>query len=234
VALWVGSQEHVAVIPGVYRFWETQLRKGAGSGVNLFSGAQPSRMVKLQDLATGLLGERCCGVDLMSDPNAEQEEGGLPVDVIVQGETRLVVVRSGDNGTDLKSGTITHKRRLFSKGERSSAIIVHGNSNKRGSQSYNLSTSQHGTLRRRLSQAMDDAADDDDDTTMGMTLPSRSRSRSGFGFADTLDAAADESSDLTRRNVEREMLDIMDIDKALDGLDGNRGNGTKKVFFEED
>ncbi|KAK0384570.1 hypothetical protein NLU13_8656 [Sarocladium strictum] len=232
VALWVGGHEHIAVIPGIYRFWETQLRKGAGGGVNLFSGAQPTRMVKLQDVATGLQGERCCGIDLVADPSAGNEDGGLPVDVVVQGETRLVVVRSGDSGTDLRSGAITHKRRLFSKGERSSAIIVHGNSNRTGSQSYNLSTSQHGTLRRRLSQAVDDAPEDDDDTTMGTVLPSRSRS--GFGFADTLDAAADESSDLTRRNVEREMLDIMDIDKALDGLDGSRGNGTKKVFFEED
>lgn len=232
VALWVGSQEHVAVIPGLYRFWETQLRKGAGGGVNLFSGAQPTRMVKLQDLATGLMGERCCGVDLLVGDDAGQEDGGLPVDVLVQGETRLVVVRSADNGTDLKSGPLTHKRRLFSKNDRSSAIIVHGNSNRTGSQSYNLSTSQHGTLRRRLSQAAADVDEEDDDASMALALPSRSRSRSGFGFADTLDAAADESSDLTRRNVEREMLDIMDIDKALDGM-GGHGSGSKKVFFED-
>ncbi|KAH8175018.1 nucleoporin NUP37 [Sarocladium implicatum] len=233
VALWVGSQEHVAVITGVYRFWETQLRKGAGSGVNLFSGAQPTRMIKLLELSMGLMGERCCGVDLLLNAEAEQGDGGLPVDVVVQGETRFVVVRSADNGTDLRSGPLTSKRRLFSKGERSNAIIVHGNTNRSGSQTYNLSTTPHGTLRKK-SLNLDDSVENDDNTTGALMLPSRSRSRIGFGFADDLDTAADASADVSSRNVGNEMLDIMDIDKALESLDSSRGPARKKVFFEED
>ena len=61
-----------------------------------------------------------------------------------------------------------------------------------------------------------------------------SRSRIGFGFADDLDTAADASADVTSRNVGDEMLDIMDIDKALESLDSSRGPAGKKVFFEED
>jgi hypothetical protein len=39
---------------------------------------------------------------------------------------------------------------------------------------------------------------------------------------DTLEAAADDTQDFTRRNVEFEMLDIMEIDKTLDSMDGQR------------
>lgn len=231
VALWVGTQEHVAVIPGICRFWETQLRKGTGKLANPFSGAQPTTMVKLRDLSLGLLGERCCGVELLTAPRDDADDGGLPVEVVVQGETRLVIVHSGDASTDLRAGAITHQRRNFSKGERSNAIIVHGSSGKPDTQSYNLSMVPHGTLRKRSLYAID-GAEDDDYTSMG-ALPSRSRSRTGFDFTSTLDAAADDDADLTTRNVEREMLDIMDIDKALDNLNDSRGSGGKKVFFAD-
>ncbi|CRK21290.1 hypothetical protein BN1708_017860 [Verticillium longisporum] len=56
------------------------------------------------------------------------------------------------------------------------------------------------------------------------------RPRSGFGF--NLDAAADVEEDV-ERDVEAEMLDIMEIDRALDSLDDDRGSGRKKVFFED-
>lgn len=81
---------------------------------------------------------------------------------------------------------------------------------------------------------MDDVVDDDDDMIMGMIFLFWLWLCFGFGFVDILDVVVDESSDFMRWNVEREMLDIMDIDKVLDGLDGNCGNGMKKVFFEED
>jgi len=49
----------------------------------------------------------------------------------------------------------------------------------------------------------------------------------------TLEDAADVSADLSR-DVEAEMLDIMEIDQALESMEGSRGNARKRVFFEED
>ncbi|KAF7562553.1 hypothetical protein G7046_g1601 [Stylonectria norvegica] len=240
VVLWVGSLDHVCIIPGVSRFWDSQLRRGSGGGVNLFSGAQPTKMVKLSDLAIGLLGERCCGVDIAVDPakyaNGGGHDGGLPVDVLILGESRLVIVREGEDGPGKRIGSeaSTRRRRLFSKGEKSDAIIVHGRQETSRKLSYNLSTIKPGTLRRRPSpyDSGDTTGDLDQTTQDSLLLPTRSRG--GFDFTDTLSAAADLTADFTTRDVEVEMLDIMEIDKALENLEDGRGNKKKKVLFEED
>lgn len=239
LVLWVGGLEHVCVIPGVSRFWDSQLRKGSGGGVNLFSGAQPTRMVKLSDLSTGLLGERCCGVNLVvasTRPGAPSEDdGGLPVDVLLQGESRLVIVRQGEDGPGKKIGNFVdgRRKRLFSKGERSDAIIVHGKPNRATSLSFNLSTSKPGTLRRKSSQNIqDDSAGQFGNSDDSSQPPNRSRV--GFDFMNNMNAAADVSADFTTRDVEAEMLDIMEIDQALNSMEDSRGSGRKKVFFEED
>lgn len=239
LVLWVGGLEHVCVIPGVSRFWDSQLRKGSGGGVNLFSGAQPTRMVKLADLSTGLLGERCCGVSLVNAStklgDQPEDDSGLPVDVVLQGESRLVIVRQGEDGPGKKIGNIvdSRRRRLFSKGERSDAIIVHGKPNRAASVSFNLSTAKPGTLRRKSSQSIQDGSTGQfggsDDA---LHLPNRSRV--GLDFMNNMNAAADVSADLTTRDVEAEMLDIMEIDQALNSMEDSRGSGRKKVFFEED
>ena len=239
VALWIGGLEHVCVIPGVARFWDSQLRKGAGGGVNLFSGAQPTRMVKLLDLATGLLGERCCGVGLAADRTKHDSEasqdGGLPVDVLLQGETRIVIVREGEDGPGKKIGGVvsTGRRRLFSnKDDRPDAIIVHGKSSRTPSMSFNLSTAKVGSLRNPPPQL--EEAEDSEDVDMAqnaLLLPSRPRG--GLDFALTLNDAADITDDLSR-DVEAEVLDIMEIDQALDSMEDSRGNGRKKVLFEKD
>ncbi|POR39672.1 Flap endonuclease 1 [Tolypocladium paradoxum] len=238
LVLWVGGQEHVCVIPAVSKFWDSQLRKGAGGGVNLFSGAQPTRMVKLRDLSTGLLGERCCGASLVVGPRQHGEQvdldGGLAVDVVIQGESRIVVVRQGEDGPGKKIGAAvdSRRKRLFSKGDRSDAIIVHGKHGRTGSLSYNLSTAKRGTLRLKT------FPNSHEDTTGAMngaddTPQLASRPRVGFEFMNTLNAAADASADLTR-DVEAEMLDIMEIDHALESMEDSRGSGRKKVLFEED
>ncbi|KAK5995524.1 Nuclear pore protein NUP37 [Cladobotryum mycophilum] len=235
LVLWVGGLEHVCVIPGVSRFWDSQLRKGSGGGVNLFSGAQPTRMVKLLDLSTGLLGERCCGVGLVADSSRNGEsivdDGGLPVDILIRGESRLVIVREGEDGPGKKIGDVVTSRRnrLFSRGDKSDAIIVHGKQEKSTGLSFNLSTVKPGTLRMKPIGDFNDATDRADDS---LFMPSRPRV--GFDFTSTLSAAADASVDSTGRDVEAEMLDIMEIDHALDSMEDNRGSGRKKVLFEED
>ncbi|KAK2591605.1 hypothetical protein QQS21_010702 [Conoideocrella luteorostrata] len=239
LVLWVGGLEHVCVVPAVSRFWDSQLRKGAGGGVNLFGGAQPTRMVKLADLSTGLLGERCCGVNLLlasPQPGAKSEEdGGLPVDVLVQGESRLVIVRYGEDGQGRKIGNLVdgRKKRLFSKGERSDAILVHGKPDRATSLSFNLSTVKPGTLRRKsYHNSQDDGIGALGALEDAPQLPKRSRV--GFEFTNIMNAAADVSADFTARDVEAEMLDIMEIDQALENMEDSRGSGRKKVFFEED
>jgi hypothetical protein len=247
VAFWIGSLEHVCVIPGVARFWDSQLRKGAGGGVNLFSGAQPTRIVKLMDLGTGLLGERCCGVGLVADlenhgsgtdRGGGQDGGGLPVDVIVRGETRMVVVREGqDEGPGKKIGGVVsaRRKRLFSKGGQANAIIVHGSqgNNKVSGVSFNLSTAKPGSLRQRPScPSQEDGAGDADMSQDTLPPPARTRG-DGFEFSNTLNAAADMTDEFSR-DVEAEVLDIMEIDQALDSMADTRGNGRKRVFFEED
>jgi hypothetical protein len=56
----------------------------------------------------------------------------------------------------------------------------------------------------------------------------------GFDFLNNMNEAADVSTDFTGRDVEAEMLDIMEIDQALDSMENSRGSGRKKVLFEED
>lgn len=235
LALWLGGYEHVCVIPGVSRFWDSQLRKGPSGGVNLFSGAQPTRMVKLHDISTGLLGERCCGVSLISEPSQSREasaqDGGLPVDVLIQGETRLVVVREGDDGPSKKlANSVGRSKRLFA--DKSNAIIVRGSQRDHKKLDFNLSTFKPGTLRLRHS--IGNADDERTESNQVTPKASTSRAHPGFDFGSAMDAAADEGNDDVSRDLEVEMLDIMEIDKALENMGGKRESGRKKVLFEED
>ena len=231
VALWVGSLDHVYVVPAVSRFWDSQLRKGSGGGVNLFSGAQPTRMIKVGDLHSGLVGEHCCGIDLVLSRTKSKgdDDSGLPVDAVVQGESRIVFVQQSQDSPTL-SLVSNSRKRVFSKGERSSAIIVKGQQGRISSKSYDLSTFKAGSLRQRPSIfAKEDQSMDGDDTPK----QSLSRPRGGFEFTKSLNEAADASADISR-DVDLEMLDIMQIDQALDTMEDSRGSGRKKVFFEED
>ncbi|TQV92179.1 hypothetical protein V2A60_004474 [Cordyceps javanica] len=227
LVLWIGSLEHVCVVPAVSRFWESQLNKGSAGGVNLFSGSLPTRMIKLADLATGLLGEPCCGVELIpARSSGSVADGGMAAEVVIRGETRLVIVRDGDDSSSNKLA-LHRPRRLFSK-ERPNAIIVHGeNDTAPPKLSFNLSTVKAGSLRLKAAAPVDRDHDMDEGS-----LPGVSRPRVGFDFANTLSAAADEMADVSR-DVEAEMLGIMEIDQALDSLNGTPTNGRKRVFFEE-
>jgi hypothetical protein len=228
LALWVGGVEHVCVIPAVSKFWDSQLRKGSGGGVNLFSGAPPTRMVKLADIATGLLGDHCCGLNLISSPakTAEAPEGGMAAELVIRGESRFVIARDSEDGTSKKLTLANRPRRIFSK-ERPNAIIVHGEKARPTRTSFNLSTVKPGSLRQK-SFSMDI---DETEPANVQDMQRPTRSQSGFDFANTLSAAADMSADISR-DVEAEMLGIMEIDQALDTMEGSRGTGRKKVFFE--
>ncbi|KAI1385790.1 uncharacterized protein F4822DRAFT_414164 [Hypoxylon trugodes] len=243
VALWIGSAEHIFVIPGVLKFWEAQIRKGAGGGVNLFSGAQPTRMVRLSDLSVGLMGERCTGVGAIvrfieNGANSSGNEG-LPVELLVCGEARLVVVRESETVVGTRIGGVIGRRKgLGDRARENSAIVVYPRPEQPGSVAFNLSVGPKRKLSRpRVGGLFDQPSPIERVTPEGadqrpLQLPSRPRS--GFAFADSLNAAADleQQVEEDERDVEVEMLDIMEIDRELDALDNGRGRGRKKVIFD--
>jgi hypothetical protein len=242
VVLWVGSAEHVCVIPGITAFWTSQLRRGEGGGVNLFSGAQPTRMIKLYDLGTGLLGERCCGVGVIVDQNkagVSAKDGGLGVEIVIRGETRFVVLREAEEGPGMKIGGVVGKRRFTDRASATpnTAIIVHPRPDATGTDdaatTFNLNTGRYGSVRAsRVPQRLLDQSEDGHGMDVdAVSLPTRPRV--GFNFADELEAAADDDQDAAVRDVEMEMLDVLEIDQALDDMDDSRGSGRKRVFFED-
>ncbi|TDZ36895.1 Nucleoporin NUP37 [Colletotrichum spinosum] len=235
VVLWIGGLDNVSVIPAVSRFWDAQLRRGSGGGVNLFSGTTPTKMIRLHDLSTGLLGERCCGVGAaVNFAKLKDNDGGLQIEILIMGESRLVIVHESEDAPGTKiGGVVSTRRRLFDKGkaEASNAIVVHTRPDQPRNVSFNLTVNKSRSLRGK--SAGRDGVLPDDDPTHDFTLPI-GRPKSGFGFADTLSAAADLQDDVTTRDVEVEMLDILEIDRALENMEDDRGSGRKKVLFEED
>ncbi|KAI6083472.1 hypothetical protein F4821DRAFT_244672 [Hypoxylon rubiginosum] len=244
VALWIGGAEHIFVIPGVLKFWEAQVRKGAGGGVNLFSGAQPTRMIRLNDLSVGLMGERCTGVGAIvrfskSGDAVSSDNEGLPVELLVCGETRLVIVRESETVVGTRIGGVVSRRKRLSERKDNSAIVVYPRPEQPGSVAYNLSV---GPRRKVSRSALDDTTFDEPSlrdapsqepaAALPTQLPTRPRG-GGLAFADSLNAAADvEQVEEDDRDVEVEMLDIMEIDRELDALDSGRGRGRKKVIFD--
>ncbi|KAI0381473.1 hypothetical protein F5Y04DRAFT_82467 [Hypomontagnella monticulosa] len=244
VALWIGGAEHIFVIPGVLKFWDAQIRKGSGGGVNLFSGAQPTRMVRLNDLSVGLMGERCTSVGAIVrfPENGGSESSineGLPVELLVCGEARVVIVRESETVVGTKiGGVVSRQKRLSDRAKENSAIVVFPRPEQPGSVAYNLSVGPRRKLSRPpVGSAFDESESNDNGAQAEaeqrpVQLPSRPRA--GFAFADSLNAAADveQQEEEDERDVEVEMLDIMEIDRELDALDSGRGRGRKKVIFD--
>lgn len=267
VVLWIGGSDTlVCVIPIVSKFWETQIRRSVGGGVNLFSGAQPSRMVRLTELNAGLLGERCCGVDAVPkvtatrhatassevpyDPPAN-ESTGLPVELVIRGESRLVVVQDYQDVDTAPLRHPTHKKKLISASktaESATAIIVHPRPDApklaQSFDSLSLRPTSRGNGPRQsiklfgdsFSQPRDDDAADEtmDYQPTPVTLPSRPRNM-GLEFMDELEAAADAGYewDAEERDVENEIMDLMELDSQLEQMEEDHSRGTKRVFFEE-
>ena len=242
VTLWIGSSDHIFTIPGLLKFWDAQIRKGAGGGVNLFSGAQPTRMIRLTDLSVGLMGEACTGVSAivrfaetggMSSPGSE----GLPVDVVICGESRLVIVRESEEAVGTRIGGVVSRRKRLSGVRDNSAIVVYPKPEQPSSVAYNLSIGPRKKLSRPFSAGQfGQPTDTDIMQTDREKSPGQASSRpiGGFAFADIMNAAADveQQNGEEERDVEIEMLDIMEIDRELDAMDDGRGRGRKKVIFD--
>ncbi|KAL5594314.1 hypothetical protein BROUX41_001256 [Berkeleyomyces rouxiae] len=233
VALWISSWEHVCVIPGILRFWDSQLRKQSGGGVNLFSGAQPTRMFKMQELSVGLMGERCTGLCAiaLSDKSKREEQNGLPIDLAVLGESLLVLAQESED-TSATSGSLVVRKKL---GKRNySAALVVDRPDKVSKLLFNLNPGKAGPIRSVRAAPPQDAGT----KAVSFEGPGGSDSAAEPGaaslpFMDVLNAAADieqESSDA--RDIEVEMLDIMEIDRQLDSLEDFRGGSRKRVMFD--
>lgn len=262
--LWIGGTDTlVCVIPVVSKFWDTQVRRSVGGGVNLFSGAQPSRMVPLSELDAGLLGERCCGVGAVPKPKRQrtgrisdfaddaQDSAGLPVEVLIRGESRLVIVQDSQ---DLETAPLrlpTQKSRTLEKANKSlepvNAIIVHQRPNApkitQNFQNLSLRPSTRGSVppqsAKLFTGSFGPSQHDEFDEPLefrptSIELPTQPRNM-GLEFMDDLDAAADAGYELDaeERDVEQEVMDLMELDSQLEQMEDERQRGTKRVFFEE-
>ncbi|KAI0023407.1 hypothetical protein F4780DRAFT_79639 [Xylariomycetidae sp. FL0641] len=250
VTLWIGGAEHVFVIPRLMKFWDAQIHKGSGGGVNLFSGAQPTRMVRLSDLVVGLMGERCTGVCPIvkfaeTGGMSEAVGEGLPVDVMVCGESRVVVIRESETAPGTRiGGVVGRRKRLGDRARENTAIIVHPRPQQPGSIAYNLSVGPRrplakpgftGLFDKPSPPAEEEQMQVDPEPAASTALPARTRY--GFSFLDKLNAAADveppeDEDEENERDIEVEMLDIMEIDRELDAMNDGRGRGRKKVVFD--
>lgn len=257
-----GADPIVCVIPVLSKFWDSQLRRAAGGGVNLWSGAQPTRMIRLTDLSAGLLGERCTGavaitkaVRANASTNGILKEDdssgsqGLPIEVLLQGESRLVIVHeNGDAPTSSLTSRLLGARKKQRDEFKSVNAIVAYPPLEKPSVSFNLNLTQRpekpGTLfaprSRHFKSLFEQSIDTIPSTDAGdeETIPATSApsSQQGFMFATDLELAADlpdDEADAEGRDVEQELLDIMEIDRELEQLEQARERGRKRVFFEE-
>lgn len=271
--LWLGGTDPiVSIIPVISRFWDSQLRRAVGGGVNLWSGAQPTRMLRLTDLGAGLLGERCTGAAAIpkitgasttnhnSSTARESSSGpshaeGLPVEVLLQGESRLVVVHESEDTGSLTTRLLgSRKKPRADLGGPTRAILAYpppGGANS-ANVSFNLSIAptqrQTGGLFRPRPPPSVRGSFDDRQQSVDVVLPSTEMpdephtqsapsSQQGLMFINDLDYAADQPDDefeVAGRDIEQELMDIMDIDRELEQLEHEREKGTKRVFFEGD
>lgn len=230
-------------------------------------------MIRLTDLAAGLLGERCTGVGAVPrlgrqqpnsspppddrSPHGETTNSvqGLPIDVLVKGESRLVVVLESDDGTPISNRLLSTRKKQRPSGRSASAIIAYPRPEKPSSIAFNLSVSRAGNRRasrQRLPVAglfdqeqmdvlpsteveLDDGGGGGAAAGHGLLIPGLSRD-TGLAFGQSLNVAADASDneeEAEERNVEAEILDIMEIDRELEEMESERQSGRKHVFFEE-
>lgn len=262
--LWLGGADPiVSVIPVISRFWDSQLRRAVGGGVNLWSGAQPTRMIRLTDLATGLLGERCTGAAAIpkytrgttaatNNPPAAKENTstnaeGLPIEVLLQGESRIVIVHESEDTTSLTARLLgTRKRSRAAELGSTKAILAYPQPEQPNSVAFNLSIAQRpgrgagGVFRPRSRAPVKGLFDQPSDVLPSTEAPEESQSapssQQGLIFINDLNYAADQPDDefeVAGRDIEQELMDIMEIDRELEQLESRRERGTKRVFFEE-
>lgn len=247
-----GADPLVSVISNISRFWDSQLRRATGGGVNLWSGAQPTRMIRLTDLSMGLLGERCTGAVGIPKPTSSAHSGssspnenggtpsdGIPIEVLLQGESRVVVVHENEDTTSLTHRLLGARKKPRADRAPARAIIAYPRPEKPHSVAFNLSVAQPGLLRSRAPpvRGLFDAPPQED-VLPSTEAPEPPRTQNfGFGFAKDLNYAADapdDESEAENRDVDQEIMDIMEIDRELEQMEADRARGTKRVFFEEE
>ena len=258
--LWlVGADPIVSVIPNISRFWDSQLRRGVGGGVNLWSGAQPTRMVRLTDLGVGLLGERCTGavgipkpsrVSPPSNGTSTPNENGatvqddFPIEILLQGESRVVAVHESEEATSLTTRLLGARKKPRAELKDAKAIIAYPRPEKPHSVAFNLSVSHRGAglLRPRAPvKSLFDVPDADMEVLPSTETPDQEATAPpprapGLLFMNDLNNAADvpdDESQAENRDVDQEIMDIMEIDRELEQMEKERERGTKRVFFEE-
>jgi len=248
-----GADPLVSVIPNISRFWDSQLRRATGGGVNLWSGAQPARMIRLTDLSTGLLGERCTGAVGIPKPitgsaqpgssspseSVGTTSDGIPIEVLLQGESRVVIVHENEDTTSLTNRLLGARKKPRADRAPARAIIAYPRPNKPDSVAFNLSVAQPGLLRSRAPvRGLFDAPSQEDVLPSTEAPEAAPRPQNfGFGFAKDLNYAADapdDESEAENRDVDQEIMDIMEIDRELEQMEADRARGTKRVFFEEE
>lgn len=91
VVLWL--EDSYVVIPSLRAHFDAQARRsGGGNSGNLFSGgSSANRPIRLEGVT--LRGERCCGVRQLSQ-RSPLPESGLPTEILLIGEHRLIIVCS--------------------------------------------------------------------------------------------------------------------------------------------
>ncbi|KAK0612053.1 hypothetical protein B0T14DRAFT_340310 [Immersiella caudata] len=253
--LWLGGADPiVSVVPVVSRFWESQLRRASG-GANIWSGSSPARMVRLSDLGAGLLGERCSGAvgipksgrtsSGANDSNTPSENDtsasdGLAIEVLLQGETRVVVVQESEDGSTLTSRLFGSRKKPRTELRDTRAILAYPRPQEPGSVKFNLSISQRGALlrpRAPLKGALGGVDEEMDIVPSTENKPLSNPPRTtGLLFANDLNYAADVPDDeeqAENRDVDQEIMDIMEIDRELEEMEAHRERGSKRVFFEE-
>ena len=258
--LWLGGADPVvSVIPVISRFWESQLRRAVGGGVNLWSGAQPTRMIRLTELDAGLVGERCTGATAIVKPRSAgtrsrspNENGsggseGLPIEVLLQGEHRLVIVHETEDVTSLTTRLVGARKKTRPDVGSTKAILAYPRPEKPNSVAFNLSVSRprgNGTLQLRPRPSVRNLFRDEPTDILPSTetgeepavFGQQRPTNTGFLFANDLNFAADvpdDESEAENRDIEQEMMDIMEIDRELELMESDRDRGTKRVFFEE-
>jgi hypothetical protein len=257
--LWLGGADPiVCVIPVISRFWDSQLRRAAGGGVNLWSGAQPTRMIRLTDLPMGLLGERCTGATGIPKPsrstmpaaaqstakeNGSNHTEGLPIEVLLLGESRVVIVHESEEASTLTTRLLGARKRTRANLGSAKAIQVYPKPEQPNSVAFNLSIAHRPNKgvfrpysRPPVKGLFDEAADVIPSTEQADEAETAPSSQQGLVFINDLNYAADQPDDefeVAGRDIEQELMDIMEIDRELEQLESERERGTKRVFFEE-
>lgn len=273
----------VCTIPILSRFWDAQLKRTGGNLWNSSSSQPSARMLRLTDLNAGLLGERltaATAIPRSTGSLTESTEGKqLPIETLLLGESRLVVIHENEDAFDQAAATATagasssterrliplparKKARLDLTNGTAKAIIAHPKPEQPSSVAFNLSLARpekgEKLLRpkaleaaKSVSASFDGAGSTQDIDEEGVADTQETVALSAFGggksqsqgrdpgllFINDLNFAADvedDKSEAEGRDIEAELMDIMEIDRELEELESQRDKqGTKRVFFEE-